>query len=1845
MMLTRDERRRVGIVIRKCLRDPVELSNQLSRALPDLQPGGGAQSDVPFMEMISSPDPGVNRNLQATLECEECLKDNSEAPECSPTGHRILQNPYRSLDFDSSQLQKSAIHELICDHSLSAGWYRFMIFDKPAEMPTKCVEMNHCGTQAPVWLSLRDSESLPPPGEIRQLTACATWQFFFSSTKDCCLFRIPVTVRNCGDFFVYLLQPTQGCMGYCAEVVSESQSQCEDGEIEVNGVCTSRSSSHGLLPESPSPPEIVVEMVGTTVYLKCFFDSPPTNSTLGFIIQWSRLSAQGVKEELRQETIVQSFSTIELDGINVRLGDRIYCSVSSFYLEQPDVHGLLLESEEFFAGIKLQPEALSIAEDGREYRMSVQSTIPISCPEMSQLHNDCRVTLKLLTASQAEEKHDSDLALSSCQVDLLPSPCQNGTCGHAVLYYTAVLDFATDGSKVTSIVADPIESTNFLWSGYVPDVIQITVKDVPGAYCYSFTDPHIVTFDGRYYDNFNTGTFVLYKSTSRDFEVHVRQWDCGSVDHPASCNCGFVAKEGGDTITFDMCSGQLHESQPHLSVKSQDSTEAGFRITESYLGRKITISFSSGAFVRSDVSEWGMSLTLRAPSSDFKNTLGLCGTFDGNPNNDFHDTKGAQLEETSHSRFYFINHWKIPAGESFFDKIPEGIPPINQKTSYCSCVPETNHHSSANMLFRNSPQDVAACSGNENVRFPSLIPALDVTNEYTYSEAGRDLSKRSLPDVSIQDGTPPSEKNLHKNPSDSKEPKNELKKNVISRRPSRPPGSNKNQENQWDRKEHVRNRTKRQNYYEYLQTFPYQSLSQTDLEGFSYFFPEDHTSDSHQEFHPSWPTPSGLTHSYASAVCQEAAFNSSVGRLCVGFLEKRLMDVVDMCIMDIMLKDDLGWVEAGEALLENECERKLMEFGHDKAKHSKIPIDPIILALKCPNMCSGNGQCMEWGCACFNGYSSYDCSILSDQSPEISELENSGLCDVRRYDCTSVRAFGTGFKESDSLKCEFTKQQYSGGKWILLEPVLMDATFRNSRAIDCQIPVEAGQADGMETVDDKPIARWRVKVSNDGEVFSNFKSMTLYDGACQTCDPVSDGLCKLKERTCNIDGLCYAEGDANPTSPCLLCKPEVSKLTWSVAENNQPPVLHSLPGKLETFYSENFVYQFVGSDPEGSAILFLLDSGPEGASLSPAGLLVWKVTSQNAEKFTFSVSDDCNAKSAVTVEVLVKDCGCKNGGSCVANINFPPGKGEYLCVCMPGFEGEDCETDTDDCQSNPCRAGKCVDEVNGYQCDCPLGLKGKSCEEDVDECLAAPCYPSVLCTNTLGSYKCGPCPQGYEGDGKTCDSPEKSILDPLFSPGNPSPPAPSRGSESLVVQTTRNVPSLLTIGDTRRSTISKMLNGRRTPSYLSRNGLFNSHMTKNGNKGPRSNGLPTAPTIVNRYQPSLPERTPKEDMAKKNAESSSSNAVTDRNLGQSFHVDSSGPLLNFTEDRGALRSPGTAAPQRLTCAASPCFRGVTCEPNKDGGYKCGRCPYGYFGDGVNCKAICRHACGRNMECTAPNVCKCKPGFSGYSCQTAVCRPDCKNRGKCAGPNVCECAPGYGGTTCQEAYCDPPCEHGGTCEARNVCSCPFGYVGPRCETMVCNRHCENGGECVAPDVCKCKHGWSGPTCGTVVCHPVCLNGGTCLKSNVCLCPNGFYGAQCQNAVCSPPCKNGGQCMRNNICSCPDGYIGKRCQTSVCDPTCMNGGKCVGPNICSCPSGWKGKRCNTPICLQKCKNGGECIGPNTCQCPPDWEGAQCQSPVCNYKCLYGGRCTSPNVCSCRPGYTGVTCSQRIQVMEEC
>ncbi|XP_076438512.1 von Willebrand factor D and EGF domain-containing protein-like [Babylonia areolata] len=98
-----------------------------------------------------------------------------------------------------------------CDRYLWPGWYRFFLNGENAVIPTTCVEEYHCNTHAPLWLDLR-GQSLPYPGDEVTARVCASFYF------DCCLFSRPITVRNCGHFLVYKLQPIDGChFAFCTE--------------------------------------------------------------------------------------------------------------------------------------------------------------------------------------------------------------------------------------------------------------------------------------------------------------------------------------------------------------------------------------------------------------------------------------------------------------------------------------------------------------------------------------------------------------------------------------------------------------------------------------------------------------------------------------------------------------------------------------------------------------------------------------------------------------------------------------------------------------------------------------------------------------------------------------------------------------------------------------------------------------------------------------------------------------------------------------------------------------------------------------------------------------------------------------------------------------------------------------------------------------------------------------------------------------------------------------------------------------------------------------------------------------------------------------------------------------------------------------------------------------------------------------------------------------------------------------------------------------------------------------------------------------------------------------------
>ncbi|GAA6082843.1 slit homolog 2 protein isoform X1, partial [Tachysurus ichikawai] len=107
---------------------------------------------------------------------------------------------------------------------------------------------------------------------------------------------------------------------------------------------------------------------------------------------------------------------------------------------------------------------------------------------------------------------------------------------------------------------------------------------------------------------------------------------------------------------------------------------------------------------------------------------------------------------------------------------------------------------------------------------------------------------------------------------------------------------------------------------------------------------------------------------------------------------------------------------------------------------------------------------------------------------------------------------------------------------------------------------------------------------------------------------------------------------------------------------------------------------------------------------------------------------------------------CQHDSKCVLTAHG------FKCECTPGYSGEQCELDIDDCADNKCKNGaQCFDAVNGYTCVCPEGYSGLFCEFSppmvlprTSPCDDHECENSAECV-VKGAEPVCVCLHGYEG--------------------------------------------------------------------------------------------------------------------------------------------------------------------------------------------------------------------------------------------------------------------------------------------------------------------------------------------------------------------------------------------------------------------------------------------------------------------------------------------------------------------
>jgi len=158
---------------------------------------------------------------------------------------------------------------------------------------------------------------------------------------------------------------------------------------------------------------------------------------------------------------------------------------------------------------------------------------------------------------------------------------------------------------------------------------------------------------------------------------------------------------------------------------------------------------------------------------------------------------------------------------------------------------------------------------------------------------------------------------------------------------------------------------------------------------------------------------------------------------------------------------------------------------------------------------------------------------------------------------------------------------------------------------------------------------------------------------------------------------------------------------------------------------------------------------------------------------------NCEACPAGFTSVAGVDPTCTDVDECTStdNPNFPQlcdfngilpgaagcdtsdGPNTRNCNCKPGYTGDRCQIDINECATNPCQNGAvCVDGIADYTCICSLNSHesnpgpawtGKNCTDDVNECdsfITNDCaFGTSTCTNTAGDFTCA-CNPEYDDD-------------------------------------------------------------------------------------------------------------------------------------------------------------------------------------------------------------------------------------------------------------------------------------------------------------------------------------------------------------------------------------------------------------------------------------------------------------------------------------------------------------------
>ncbi|XP_033756294.1 uncharacterized protein LOC117339038 [Pecten maximus] len=195
------------------------------------------------------------------------------------------------------------------------------------------------------------------------------------------------------------------------------------------------------------------------------------------------------------------------------------------------------------------------------------------------------------------------------------------------------------------------------------------------------------------------GTLMLYmKIGTCSSSVRVFFRKCNGR---AACNCAVAVRSGDDVILIDRCGPDSDNAQPHLDVRSyiNDDLTLGTRVVKYEGGKEYRVYLPTGSYIvvkdgqlKRDRQGY-LNVFMHASALDFNQTVGLCGTFNGDKEDDLTLPDGTVDPSDARKPDSFSLQWRVSEEDSLFTGYCPGAEEdesVEMDDMSCSCLKGKN---------------------------------------------------------------------------------------------------------------------------------------------------------------------------------------------------------------------------------------------------------------------------------------------------------------------------------------------------------------------------------------------------------------------------------------------------------------------------------------------------------------------------------------------------------------------------------------------------------------------------------------------------------------------------------------------------------------------------------------------------------------------------------------------------------------------------------------------------------------------------------------------------------------------------------------------------------------------------------------------------------------------------------------------------------------------------------------------------------------------------------------------------------------------------------------------------